>query len=132
MNLKTGVSRKQSKPNFAKNEHFLPPDTLRCVSEGKKCSFFRKFGWLIFLETPVLRFALLPCYRQNIHCYLNTFLKLYLRVPLANLFMDKLTLSTITESWNSGSLFIGRYDKKPELGVSCNISLSMKIGLLRL
>ena len=26
-NLKTGVSRKQSTPNFPKNEYFLPPDT---------------------------------------------------------------------------------------------------------
>ena len=28
----------------------------------KKYSFFRKFGVLCFLETPVLRFALLPYY----------------------------------------------------------------------
>ena len=37
-NLKTGVSRKQSKPNFPKNEHLLPPDTdmFVCVSGGKK------------------------------------------------------------------------------------------------
>ena len=48
MNLKTGVSRKQSTPNFPKNEHFL------CASEGKKC----------FLETTVLRFALLPYYQR--------------------------------------------------------------------
>ena len=26
-NLKRSVSRKQSTPNFSKNEHFLPPDT---------------------------------------------------------------------------------------------------------
>ena len=25
--FQSGVSRKQSKPNFPKNEHFLPPDT---------------------------------------------------------------------------------------------------------
>ena len=35
-----------------------------CVSGGKKCSFFGKFGMLYFLETPVLRFALLPYYRR--------------------------------------------------------------------
>ena len=35
-----------------------------CVSEGKKCSFFGKFGVLCFLKTPVLRFALLPYYRR--------------------------------------------------------------------
>ena len=50
-NLKTGVSRKQSTPNFPKNEHFLPPYT-------------EKFDVLCFLETPVLRFALLPYYRR--------------------------------------------------------------------
>ena len=37
-----------------------------CVSGGKKCSFLEKFGMLCFLETPVLRFALLPYYRQII------------------------------------------------------------------
>ena len=48
-----------------KKKHFLHPDTHTyvCVSESKKCSFFRKFG-AFFLETPVLRFALLPYYRQ--------------------------------------------------------------------
>ena len=62
-----GVSRKQSTPNFPKNEHFLPLDmqTYVCVSWGKKCSFFGKFGVLCFLETSVLRFALLPYYPRN-------------------------------------------------------------------
>ena len=32
------------------------------VLGGKKCSFFGKFDVLSFLETPVLRFALLPYY----------------------------------------------------------------------
>ena len=62
VNLKTGVSKKQSMLNFPKNEHFFSPDTH--VSEGKKYSFFGKFGVLCFLETPVLRFALLPYYRR--------------------------------------------------------------------
>ena len=63
---KTGVSRKQSMPKFPKNKHFLPPDTNTCVcvSGGKKCLFFGNFGVLCFLETPVLRFALLPYYRR--------------------------------------------------------------------
>ena len=34
------------------------------VSGGKKCSFFGNFGVLCFLETPVLRFSLLPYYRR--------------------------------------------------------------------
>ena len=36
----------------------------QCVSEGKKCSFFGKPGVLCFLETPVLRFSLLPYHRR--------------------------------------------------------------------
>ena len=54
VNLRTGVPRRQSKPNFPKNEHFLPPDTHTyvCVSWGKKCLFFGKFDVLCFLETP--------------------------------------------------------------------------------
>ena len=35
--------------------------TCVCVSGGKKCLFFGNFG---VLETPVLRFTLLPYYRQ--------------------------------------------------------------------
>ena len=55
-NLKTGASRKQSTPNFPKNEH-------------KKCSFFGKFGVLCFLEEPVLRFALLPYWYHYLDDY---------------------------------------------------------------
>ena len=62
-----GVSRKQSTPNFPKNEHFLPPDTHTyvCVTGAKKCLFFGKFGVLCFLKTPVMRFAFLPYYRRS-------------------------------------------------------------------
>ena len=35
-----------------------------CISGRKRCSFLGKFGLLCFLETPVLRFALLPYYRR--------------------------------------------------------------------
>ena len=38
--------------------------------EGKKCSFFGKLGVLCFLETPLLRFALLPYYRRLTHLHL--------------------------------------------------------------
>ena len=49
------MSRKQSTPNFPKNEHFLTSDTNTCawISGGKKCSFFGKFGMLCFLVTFV-------------------------------------------------------------------------------
>ena len=65
-NLKTDVSRTQSTPSFPKCKHFLSPDTHTyvCISGGKKCSFFGKFGMLSFLETHVLRFALFPYYRE--------------------------------------------------------------------
>ena len=60
MNLKTGVSRKQSTTNFPKNEHFLLPDnhTYVCVSEYKKSMFFGKLGVLCFLVTAIFRFTL--------------------------------------------------------------------------
>ena len=41
----------------------IPTSTYVCVSGGKKCLFFGKFGVFCFLETPVLRFCLLPYYR---------------------------------------------------------------------
>ena len=42
------------------------PDTHTyvCISGGKKCSYFGKFGELCFLEIPDLRFALLPYYQR--------------------------------------------------------------------
>ena len=52
---------------FRRNELFLLSDTHMGVSGGKKCSFWGKFGVLCFLETPVLRFALLPYYRVLMH-----------------------------------------------------------------
>ena len=67
-NIKAGVSRKQSTPNFPKNDYFLLPDThtyVRVRVMGKKYSFFGKFGVLCFLEIAVLRFALLPYYRRT-------------------------------------------------------------------
>ena len=62
-----GCFRKQSAPNFPKSKHFVPSDTHTyvCVSVGKKYSFFGKFSVLYFLETTVLRFALLPYYRRH-------------------------------------------------------------------
>lgn len=40
--------------------HFL--ETWVCASGSKKCLFFRKFGGLCVLVTPVLRLTLLPYY----------------------------------------------------------------------
>ena len=54
MNLKTGVSRKQSTPNCPKNEHFIPPDTLTYVSisGGEKCSLSENLACFVFLKYP--------------------------------------------------------------------------------
>ena len=65
MNLKTGVTRKQSRPNVPKNENFLPFNTYTCVcvSGDKECSFFGKLGVLCsFCNTrfEVRPSALLP------------------------------------------------------------------------
>ena len=49
------------------NEHFLPPD-----KHTLSAFFFWKFGVLCFLETPVLRFALLPYYRRFLNCTVIT------------------------------------------------------------
>ena len=50
------------------SKSFLLIRSHTCAYQGgKKCSFFGKFGVLCFLETPVLRFALLPYYRRFIN-----------------------------------------------------------------
>ena len=72
VNLKTGVSRRQ----------------CVCVSGGKKCSFFEKFGVLFLLETPVLRFALLPYYRQ-LQFPLTRFSQSFFRISLSSFYFAK-------------------------------------------
>ena len=51
--------------NFIDKSSVTRDKTYVCVSVGKKCSFLGTFDVLFFLETPVLRFALLPYYRHN-------------------------------------------------------------------
>ena len=57
---------KQITSNLPKNEHFLPTNkyTCVCISGGKKHLFFGNLVCFVFLVTLVLRFALLPYYRQ--------------------------------------------------------------------
>ena len=59
--------KKAKHAKISENKYFLPSDTHTyvCVSGGKKCLFFGNFSVLCVLETPVLRFALLPYYRRN-------------------------------------------------------------------
>ena len=61
-----GCFKKAKRAKISEKQTFLTPDTHTyvCVSGGKKCLFFGNFGTLCFLETPVLRFALLPYYRR--------------------------------------------------------------------
>ena len=68
--------KKKSTPSFPINEHFLPPDShiYVCVTEGKKYSFFGKFGVLCFLFA-ILRFALLPFYQQIAQIWLPQYIK---------------------------------------------------------
>ena len=60
-----GCFKKTHHAKFFEKLTVLPSDTHTyvCISGGKKCLFFGKFGVLCFLETPVLRFALLPYYQ---------------------------------------------------------------------
>ena len=44
-----------------------------CVSGGKKCSFFGKFGVPCFHETPDLKFALLPYYRRVLEAVISRY-----------------------------------------------------------
>ena len=62
-----GSFKKTKHAKFYEKQTFLIPDahTYMRLSGGKKCSFFGKVGVLCFLETPVLRLALLPYYRQS-------------------------------------------------------------------
>ena len=70
-----GCFKKTKHVKFSEKRTFLPPDKhmYGCVSRGKKCSFFGKFEVLCVLESSVLRFTLLPYYRQN-NAYIFTLL----------------------------------------------------------
>ena len=61
-----GCFKKAKHAKISEKQTFLTPDTHTyvCVSGGKKCLFLGNFGVLCFFETPVLRFAFLPYYRQ--------------------------------------------------------------------
>ena len=68
---RNGCFKKRKHGKFSEKRIFLTlirTRTCVCVSGGKKCWFFGKFGVLYFLETAVLRFALLPYYRR-FHLY---------------------------------------------------------------
>ena len=65
--------------------------TYVCVSGGKKCSLFGKFVVFCFLETPVLRFAILPYHQRTIgYCRYRITLSLLHFCPFpANIYLLK-------------------------------------------
>ena len=60
--------KKTKQAKFSEKRKFSTPWYAHYQGD-KKCSFFRKFGFLCFLETPVLRFALLRYYGQLMRCF---------------------------------------------------------------
>ena len=80
-----------STENFPKNQHFLPSDTHTyvCISGGKKCLFFGNFGVLCFLETPVLRFALLSYYRWFARYVSSCHYQIFYELPSITLLLAK-------------------------------------------
>ena len=78
---RNGYFKKTKHGKFSEKQTFL---IYVCVR--KKCYFFRKFGVPCFLETPVLRFALLPYYQRNIDD-VTTF-KLKIEIAKARIFFN--------------------------------------------
>ena len=60
-----GRISKRVLPGNQTRQIFRKKNMSLCLSGGKKYSFFGKFGVFSFLETPVLRFALLPYYQRD-------------------------------------------------------------------
>ena len=60
-------ARQNKTPNFPTKWTFLPPDTQTyvCVSEGKKCLFFRKIGRALFSWNTHIDIRLLIYYRRK-------------------------------------------------------------------
>ena len=120
--------KKAKHAKFSEKRTFLPPDThtYLCVSGGKKRSFFGKLGVLFFLETPVLTFTLLRCYRQY---FVINILRLFLRVKCCHLFYTLSSFSvqylfftnvTTASQWFNSSIKVLFFLKKDINRVSNN------------
>ena len=71
-----GGKKKTKQAKFSENKHFLPAHThtYACISEGKKCLFFGKFGVRYFssyLRLEIHVFALLPTKYLLIYIKIN-------------------------------------------------------------
>ena len=82
-------ARKQGTPNFSKN--YICMYMYMCLSGDKKCSFFRKCS-VPFLVTTVLRFVLLPYYRQIVENMLRSKKMVSLTTPPLLLKQNQLLL----------------------------------------
>ena len=69
-----GFFKKTKHAKFSEKLIFLTPwySHVRLRIRGKKCSFYGKFGVPCFLETPVLRFAILTYYRRIVFLLSST------------------------------------------------------------
>ena len=89
-------ARKQGTPNFSKNSMCMY--MYMCLSGDKKCSFFRKCSVLCFLVTTVLRFVLLPYYRQIVENMLRSKKMVSLTTPPLLLKQNQLLLILFNDS----------------------------------
>ena len=64
--IRTSLETPLENKDLPREFSYIVKSMCVCVSGGKKCSFFGKFGVLCFLVMPVLRFVLLPYYRRII------------------------------------------------------------------
>ena len=101
-------------------KHFLPPDTHTYVyvSGGKTCLFFGKFGFICFLEAPVLRFALWPYYQRHVHE------PLFFSLPLMLLYSFHFYISVL-----SHHMFCALFYEVAWLSSSCFLILCIMIKL---
>ena len=80
-----------------------------CLSGDKKCSFFRKCSVPCFLVTTVLRFVLLPYYRQIVENMLRSKKMVSLTIPPLLLKQSQLLLILSMKTWSSTRKLISQY-----------------------
>ena len=68
MNLKRGVSRKQSTPNFLKNEHFSPPHTFLKFFIKDFFSKYDQVRWRLQLRSHLPKKSLMENFNFSVVC----------------------------------------------------------------
>ena len=96
--------------------------TYVCISGGKKCSFFGKFGILCFLVTPVLRFALLLYYRPLYGTVFSSCRKQLIDLQNKSLFSyDRQSYDIKLYSWQISYSFMDDQSNIPWRRKQCNL-----------